>query len=91
MAVVAESAWYLSIVAVAPSAQGQGIGGRLIESTLAEADGSDVQCYLETFDPRNFGFYRRLGFSAVGSHAEPVTGATYTITRRDPKTRQVHM
>ena len=82
LAAVAKSAWYLSIVGVTPSAQGQGIGKRLIEPTLAEADEAGVECYLETFDRRNLGFYQRLGFSAVGSHAEPVTGETYTIMRR---------
>jgi GNAT superfamily N-acetyltransferase len=86
-AAVAETAWYLSIVGVTPSAQGQGIGKRLIEPTLAEADDAGVDCYLETFDRRNPGFYQRLGFSAVGSHAEPVTGETYTIMLRNPKKR----
>jgi GNAT superfamily N-acetyltransferase len=84
-AAVAESAWYLSIIGVTPSAQGQGIGKRLIEPTLADADDAGVDCYLETFDRRNPGFYQRLGFSAVGSHAEPVTGATYTIMLRNPR------
>ncbi len=36
-AVVAESAWYLSIVAVSPSAQGQGTGARLLQSTSPRA------------------------------------------------------
>ena len=89
-AVVAETAWYLSIVGVTPSAQGQGIGKRLIEPTLADADDAGVDCYLETFDRRNPGFYQRLGFSAVVSHAEPVTGATYTIMLRNPKSRSAH-
>jgi GNAT superfamily N-acetyltransferase len=87
LAAVPESAWYLSIVGVTPSVQGQGIGTRLIEPTLGEADDAGVDCYLETFDGRNPGFYLRLGFLAVGSHAEPVTGATYTIMRRPPKQR----
>jgi GNAT superfamily N-acetyltransferase len=87
LASVAKSAWYLSIVGVTPSAQGQGIGRRLIEPTLAEADDAGVDCYLETFGSRNPRFYQRLGFSAVESHAEPVTGATYTIMRRSSKTR----
>jgi GNAT superfamily N-acetyltransferase len=86
-AAVGESAWYLSIVGVTPSAQGQGIGRRLIEPTLAEIDAAGVDCYLETFDSRNPRFYQRLGFSDAGSHAEPVTGATYTIMRRSPATR----
>jgi GNAT superfamily N-acetyltransferase len=90
LAAVAESAWYLSIVGVAPSAQSQGIGRRLLEPTLAEADDAGVECYLETFDGRNLNFYQRLGFSAAGSHAEPVTGATYTIMRRNPKARPTY-
>jgi GNAT superfamily N-acetyltransferase len=84
-AAVDESAWYLSIVGVTPSAQGQGIGRRLIEPTLADADDAGVDCYLETFDSRNTRFYQRLGFSAAASHAEPVTGATYAIMCRNPK------
>jgi GNAT superfamily N-acetyltransferase len=89
-AAVAETAWYLSIVGVTPSAQGRGIGKRLIEPTLAEADDAGVDCYLETFDRRNPAFYQRLGFSAIASHAEPVTRATYTIMLRNPKTRSSH-
>jgi GNAT superfamily N-acetyltransferase len=87
-AAVDESAWYLSIVGVRPSAQGQGIGRRLMEPTIAEADQAGVACYLETFDSRNPRFYQRLGFSALESHVEPVTGATYTIMRRSPKTQK---
>jgi GNAT superfamily N-acetyltransferase len=84
-AVIHRSAWYLSIVGVAPAAQGQGIGARLIEPTLAEADEAGVNCYLETFDSRNPRFYQRLGFSAAASHLEPVTASAYTIMNRSPK------
>jgi GNAT superfamily N-acetyltransferase len=70
LAAIPEPAWYLSIVGVTPSAQGQGIGRRHVEPTLAEADAAGADCYLETFDPRNPRFYERLGFSAVASHAE---------------------
>jgi GNAT superfamily N-acetyltransferase len=85
MAVVAESAWYLSIAGVAPSAQGQGIGARLLESTLAEADAATVPCYLETFDSRNPRSYRRLGFLPVATHVEPITRSAYTIMNRPPR------
>jgi GNAT superfamily N-acetyltransferase len=84
-AVIDESAWYLSIVGVAPSAQGQGIGACLIEATLGEADEAGANCYLETFDSRNPRFYQRLGFSAVGAHVEPVTASAYTIMTRNAK------
>jgi GNAT superfamily N-acetyltransferase len=86
-AVIDASAWYLSIVGVAPPAQGHGMGSRLIEPTLAEADEAGATCYLETFDGRNPRFYQRLGFSAVGSHVEPVTASAYTIMKRSSKPR----
>jgi GNAT superfamily N-acetyltransferase len=86
-AVIGEPAWFLSIVGVAPSAQGHGIGARLIEPTLVEANEAGVNCCLETFDSRNPRFYERLGFSAVGSHVEPVTRSAYTIMNRSPKPR----
>jgi GNAT superfamily N-acetyltransferase len=44
--------WYLSIVGVAPYAQGLGLGQRLLAPTLAEADQAGAQCYLETFNTR---------------------------------------
>lgn len=75
------------MVGVSPSHQGRGIGSRLIEPTLAEADDARVECYLEAFDHRNLGFYQRLGFLAAGSHTEPLTGATFTIMRRSAKPR----
>jgi len=77
-------AWYLSILGVAPQFQNQGLGRTLIESTLMEADHARATCYLETFSARNFGFYNRLGFIAVESHLEPITGATYWIMARKP-------
>jgi GNAT superfamily N-acetyltransferase len=86
-AVIDKSAWYLSIVGVTPSAQGHGIGARLLEPTLAEADEAGASCYLETFDGSNPRFYQRLGFSAVASHVEPVTASAYTIMNRIPKPR----
>ncbi|MEP7244550.1 MAG: GNAT family N-acetyltransferase [Gammaproteobacteria bacterium] len=74
-----------SIVGVAPSAQGQGIGRRLLDPTLIEADAAGVDRYLETFGTRSLRFYQQLGFSASGSHVEPVTGATYAVMCRKPQ------
>lgn len=75
-------AWYLSILGIAPAAQGQGLGARLLAPTLASADKAGVACYLETFSARNESFYARLGFTRLASHLEPVTGAPYTIMVR---------
>ena len=78
------SAWYLSIMGVSPCAQGQGLGRKLLEPTLLEADRANVLCYLETFNPRSLHFYERLGFASIESHLEPVTAAEYWIMLRQP-------
>jgi GNAT superfamily N-acetyltransferase len=84
-ATVSGSAWYLSILGVSPAAQGHGIGRRLLEPTLVEADRAGVDCYLETYDGRNPSFYQRLGFNQRATCLEPVTGAAYAIMVRSPK------
>jgi GNAT superfamily N-acetyltransferase len=83
--VVGVDAWYLSIVAVAPTAQGQGLGRKLLEPTLAEADRKSARCYLETFSPRNLSFYERLGFVKRARIVEPTTCAEYAVMVRDPQ------
>ena len=82
---VDDSAWYLSIVAVDPALQGRGLGRKLLEPTLAEADRATATCYLETFGDRNLGFYQRLGFTAVARFIEPTTGAEYSLMARNPR------
>jgi GNAT superfamily N-acetyltransferase len=82
--VVDDDAWYLSIVAVDPTAQGQGLGRKLLEPTIAEADRVSTTCYLETFSPRNLAFYERLGFTTEARFAEPTTGEDYAVMVRYP-------
>jgi GNAT superfamily N-acetyltransferase len=78
---VARDTYQLSMTGVG-SAQGKGLGKRLIEPTLADADAEGVDCWLETFEHRDIRFYQRLGFPEIASHLEPLTGATYAITCR---------
>jgi ribosomal protein S18 acetylase RimI-like enzyme len=82
--VLGSDAWYLSIVAVAPRAQGQGLGARLLAPTLAEAAAARAVCYLETFNPRSLRFYERLGFATQAEFDEPRTRARYAIMTRVP-------
>ena len=82
---VDDSAWYLSIIAVDPTMQGQGLGRKLLEPTLAEADRAGAICYLETFGESNLGFYQRPGFVAAGRFIEPTTAADYTLMIRHPR------
>jgi len=81
---VKNSAWYLSIIGVSPAAQGRGIGGRVVRTTLAEADQVVASCFLETFSQRNLPFYQRLGFEVVAVHQEPTTRSEYYIMQRTP-------
>jgi GNAT superfamily N-acetyltransferase len=80
---VPADAWYLSIVANHPDAQGQGLGQILLQPTLDEASRLKQICYLETFTPRNLRFYERLGFAPVAEYPEPTTGSPYIIMRRE--------
>ena len=78
---IPSDAWYLSIIGIAPQAQGR----ELLEPMLAEADAATASCYLETFSMRNVTFYTRLGFGVVGRPHEPTTGAHYAIMLRRPQ------
>jgi GNAT superfamily N-acetyltransferase len=82
--IISSAAWYLSIVGVATSAQGQGVGGRLIRATLAEADQIGAPSFLETFSQRNVALYERLGYSVVASYEEPITQSQYWLMQRAP-------
>jgi GNAT superfamily N-acetyltransferase len=84
---VDDAAWYLSIVAVDPAAQAQGLGRKLLEPTIAEADRAGVTCYLETFSLRNLPFYQRLGFAAAARFTEPTASAEYTVMVRRRRER----
>ena len=81
--VIPRDSWYLSIIGILPSAQGQGLGATLLARTLAEASRANVTCYLETFTPRNLKFYERLGFRRVADHLEPTTNRDYAVMRKD--------
>ena len=57
--------WYLGLLAVAPEAQGRGVGSALVRAGLARADRDGVGTFLETGTERNVAFYQRLGFRAT--------------------------
>jgi GNAT superfamily N-acetyltransferase len=63
--------WYLWALGVEPGRQGQGIGGRLLQPVLTQADKDGVPCYLETQTARNVAFYQKRGFKVVNDGAVP--------------------
>ena len=79
---ISGDAWYLSILGVRSSAQGQGIGQRLIAPTIAEADAAGATSWLETFTTAGARFYERAGFTLAAWHDEPTTGRPYAILAR---------
>lgn len=60
-----ERHWNLETMGIAPRAQGQGIGTRLIAPGLARADAQRLPCYLTTARRENAGFHQRFGFRLV--------------------------
>jgi ribosomal protein S18 acetylase RimI-like enzyme len=54
--------YYFANIGVAPAAQGQGLGSRLMRPTLDRADVEGLPAYLEASSERNAALYERLGF-----------------------------
>lgn len=71
---------HLGPIAVAPEAQGRGVGRALMTRYAAEQDAAGVVGYLETDRRENVPFYRRFGFELTTE--VPVLGiATYLMRR----------
>jgi GNAT superfamily N-acetyltransferase len=54
---------YLHFLAVAPGAQGRGLGGRLLENMLARAAETGLPLCLDTTNPANLPFYEAHGLT----------------------------
>lgn len=63
--------WHVHAVAVAPQAQGRGVGTRLVRHVMKELEAqlraTPGPVVLSTQRERNLPFYRRLGFELTGS------------------------
>jgi GNAT superfamily N-acetyltransferase len=57
-----EPHYYFAYIGVAPAAQGQGLGSRLMAPTLERCDAEGLPAYLEASSERNAVLYERLGF-----------------------------
>ncbi|MGN6187448.1 MAG: GNAT family N-acetyltransferase [Conexibacter sp.] len=57
--------YYFAYIGVAPEAQGQGLGQRLMRPTLDRCDTEGLPAYLEASSERNAALYERLGFRCV--------------------------
>ncbi|MCI0712983.1 MAG: GNAT family N-acetyltransferase [Chloroflexi bacterium] len=79
---VGDRRWYLMVLGVAPSAQGKGLGGALMQPVLERADAAGIPCYLETFSERNVSFYQKHGFTVRASGTIAGDGPPYWIMMR---------
>lgn len=57
--------YYFANIGVAPEAQGQGLGSRLMRPTLDRCDMEGLPAYLEASSERNAELYGRLGFQCT--------------------------
>jgi len=79
-----EPHWFLNVLGTVPSRQGQGLGAAVITPVLERCDAEGVRAYLDSTNPRNRPFYRRLGF--VDSGEIPLTGGPSLMAMwRDPR------
>lgn len=62
-----EPHWYLPLIAVDPSCQGQGHGSALLREALERCDRDGLLAYLESSNPRNITLYQRHGFEVMGT------------------------
>lgn len=77
--------FYLGILGVDPDRQGEGLGEALIASVLETCDRSGFVAHLESSNPRNIGFYERLGFETVESfRCGSASGPLMTVMTRPP-------
>ncbi|MDE0652906.1 MAG: GNAT family N-acetyltransferase [bacterium] len=80
----AEPHWHLAAVGVVPDRQGEGLGARLLAPMLARCDRLGLPAYLESSNPRNLDFYRRLGFADCGEVRTVDERVSLTLMWRPP-------
>lgn len=59
--------WYLALMGIDPSHQGQGCGSALLRHGLTRCDRDHACAYLESSNPRNVPLYERYGFELQGT------------------------
>ena len=60
-----EPHYYLFAIGTRPSYQGKGIGGKLMEAGLEQANAKGMPAYLESSKKSNIPFYRKFGFEVI--------------------------
>lgn len=79
-----EPHWYLAVLGVDPSVQGNGLGSALLAPVLQSCDADGVPAYLESSKERNIAFYARHGFRVTEEMRMP-KGPPLWLMWRDPR------
>ena len=66
--------WYVAVMAVDPSAQGQGRCAALMRAVSRMADADGLPCYLECSGTRNRDIYAHLGYEQKKQYTLAVEG-----------------
>ena len=61
-----EPHWYLTMIGVDPSRQGQGLGSAILKASLRKCDSDGGVAYLESSNLKNVPLYERHGFEVMG-------------------------
>jgi GNAT superfamily N-acetyltransferase len=77
--------WYLALLGVDPSRQGEGVGARLVDHTLEQLDREGLPAYLETDKESNLAWYARRRFEPRDTLHPVPTGPPVWTMWRDPK------
>ena len=77
---------YLPVLGVASEFQGQGFGGKLLSTLIAESERVRVPVYLETESEGNVRWYERFGFETVKQINLPVINLPMWEMARKPST-----
>jgi ribosomal protein S18 acetylase RimI-like enzyme len=62
-----EPHWYLPLIGVDPTQQGNGYGSALMKHALEPCDREKRLAYLESTNPKNIPLYKRHGFEVLGT------------------------
>ncbi len=78
---IEEPHWYLPMIGVDPSRQGQGLGSALLAHALRNCDAEHMPAYLESSNPANVPLYERHGFRVTGKIQAGTSPIIYPMLR----------
>jgi ribosomal protein S18 acetylase RimI-like enzyme len=77
--------WYLAVIGVEPTRQGEGLGGKLLSAVLGRLDATSVPAYLETSTEANVAWYRHHGFEVQHEVRPAPDGPSVWTMWREPR------